>query len=98
MFGDSDLDVFTADMGVPVTFTGAPVGLFGILEVADAIQADKDGLAGIIGTIQAVRVKYSAVIALRVSDPITVNGTDYTVRHRARTHDGAFQRLYLQDV
>jgi hypothetical protein len=98
MFGDADLDIFTADFGVSVTFTGAPAGLKGNLDVADLIGVEHEALAGVLATDRVVIVKTSAVSALRIGSAITVDGTNYTVRHRTKIDDGAFTLLFLKDV
>lgn len=100
-----DLAPFFADFGVPVDFAGAPSGLLGHLDVADAITAEKDGLAGVVGTARVVLVptaalRHAATEAklLACEDPIVVDGVDYTVRYTAQLDDGQLTRIYLQDV
>lgn len=98
MFGDADLDIFTADFGVSVTFAGAPAGLKGIRDINDLVSPDEQALAGVHATDRVVLVKTSAVSALRVGSAITVDGTNYTVSNRAKIDDGAFTLLFLLDT
>lgn len=97
-FGDGDLDVFTQDFGVPVSFAGAPAGLRGIVEVADGEQLARDGLAPVMGTTRYVVLRSSAASALAADAAITVDSVGYTVLKLARFDDGALTRVYLQDT
>lgn len=104
MFSE-DLTVFFADFGVPVVFTGAPDALLGNLDVADAIQAEKDGLSGVVGTVRvvlvetcALRDRFTDVMRLHIGDQIAVDGVAYTVRFLPKIDDGKLTRVYLQDA
>lgn len=97
-FSDEDVSVFFAD-GDPVSFAGAAAGTKGHLDVADELMAAKDRFSGIIGTMQVVLIEATAAaLALRMGDPITVDGLNYTVAHHARLADGKIMRVYLADA
>lgn len=91
-----NMSAFFADFGVPVSFAGSPAGLLGNLDRVDAVVAENDGLAGVIGTTQVVLVETAPVDALRIGDAITVDGSNYTIRHRPKVDDGKITRLYLK--
>lgn len=93
-----DLDVFTADFGVPVSFAGAPSGLLGLFG---------DEGAHVFGTMLepqsgprfSVWVKTSALGALDIDSPITINGISYLVRDKQEVKpDAAFTELVLLPV
>lgn len=93
-----DLEIYFTQFGVPVSYAGAPAGAQGIVDVADATVAATDLFPGVIGTMRVVAIiATAAALALRMGDPITVDGAAYTVAHHARVDDGALMRVYLQD-
>ena len=80
-----------------LVFPGAPAGLLGHLDVADEVMAARDGLAGVLGTTFALLVPTAGVAALAQDAAVTVDGTDYVVRHKARLDDGQLTRVYLSE-
>ena len=91
-----DLDLFTADFGVDVSFTGSPAGLQGLLGVADQDVLDDDSRAVVVAGQRVVSVRTDAVGSLTVGAAITVDGVVYTVRHKHRYDDGAFTQIALR--
>jgi hypothetical protein len=94
--------VYFAQFGVPVSFTGAPAGALGIVDVATQEMLVTDAFPGVLGTQRVVTLGDSAAalaaaLTLRIDDPITVAGVKYTIGHRAQIDDGKVLRVWLQD-
>jgi hypothetical protein len=76
-FGDSDIPAMLADMGVPVT-VGA-VTAKGLVNLAgqDVFQGD---MAPVKGKVVVMTVQTSAFPGIKSGDPVTVDGTTWTIR------------------
>jgi hypothetical protein len=97
MFGDADLGVFTADMGVPVLFGGVMVK--GILNKPIATKLADEGFGGISVQQTTIELPYNAFTTMpEQGAAIVVNGISYTVADEAADIDGAFLRYPLKAV
>lgn len=96
MFGDSDLGVFFADMGVPVIWNGEPA-VQGILDTTTDDYMHGQGPGGFQKKTAILRFpanSFSATPAPR--DAITVNGVSYTVLELPEQRDMQITELYLK--
>lgn len=91
-FGDTDRDVFLADLGVDVTANSVTVK--GLLKNDDIVEQTNQ-LSGYEFQMRrmTVLVKTGALANLKVDDAITVDGTSCQVRSIDLVGDGAFTRV-----
>lgn len=88
-FGEADLDIFTADLGVPVVKDGVSVN--GVLRQEDVFE---DQLGSMIQKrVTVVYLKRNAFASLKVEDAITVDGMAVRVRSVDLVHDGLFTKV-----
>jgi hypothetical protein len=84
-FGDSDLGIFFADMGVPVTFgANTANGIF------DALGEDiVFGNANVSGVKYSVRLPFNAFTVMpKVDDTLLIGGATYKIRNQNPIRDG----------
>lgn len=92
---NEDLNVFFADMGVPVSFDGVTVR--GLLDdVEELVQQNDAGATSVVNRIR-VTVPTAAFADLQVGAAIEVDGRELQVRERYRTQDGAVTELYCSE-
>jgi hypothetical protein len=96
--GDGDAVVFLPDFGVAVTFTGAPAGTLGILDVQDEERLTDDGRATVLVRVKVVLLETTVAALLSDGDAITVDGTNYTVRDVVAVADGTFSVVGLRNA
>ena len=88
-FGDSDLDIFTADFGIPVTFNGVTAN--GILDQPVKTGLADSGFGGISSPRPMLRVPYNAFSPMPAQgDAITVDGLQYVIADEDSDTDGSF--------
>ncbi len=94
-----NLDVYLADFGVPVSFTGAPAGTVGILDVHDTHVLMHDGHYQLTGRALGVKLKTAGVASLlHIDDSVTVNSVAYKVTDiLAHPPDGVFTIVVLRN-
>lgn len=94
-FGDADLGVFFADMGVAVTFGGSTVQ--GLFDKPTQIKLSDQGFGGVETGFPAVRLPYNAFSPMPINgQSITVDGTVYTVAEVTAESDGKIVCLELK--
>lgn len=96
-FGDADLAIFTADMGVPVVFGGINVN--GLLNKPIATKLADEGFGGISMQQTTIELPYNAFNPMpEQGQTIVVAGISYTIADEAADVDGAFLRYPLKAV
>lgn len=98
-FGDGDLGIFSADMGVDVTFAGVTVR--GLLDETDLPAVTSDG--AVEGIVHGTTLTMSApdrtlLTGLSIDSILTVDGRSFTVREFLRVDDGKFWHIMLAEV
>jgi hypothetical protein len=101
-FGDCDLRIFFADTGVPVSFggvssysDGAPIK--GNFDRPVQIKLADQGYGGVEAAFPVVHLPYNAFNPMPIeTNPITVDGTAYTVGEVTAEGDGAVVSLELK--
>lgn len=78
MLGDDDLTTFGADFGVEVRYGQYTVTAN--FDTEDAVQQDGGGF-GVVGRRQSVLVPTGSLGTVVQDGTITIDGTDYVVRH-----------------
>lgn len=87
--GDSDLEVFVQDFGVPVVFGG--VTKTGIFNKPTKSALADEGFGGIAMSRPSVRLPFNAFTPMpEPRNAITVNGSNYTIADEEAETDGAF--------
>ena len=98
MFGDSDLGVFFADMGVPVVWNNEPA-VRGILDTSTDTFQHAGAPGGFQRQTVILRIPYNAFSATPAPrDPITVNGVSYTVLELPAQKGMQILELYLKSA
>jgi hypothetical protein len=87
---DEDLDVFLADFGVPVSFSGSIAGMVGIKDGPGLLALPGEQHPGVQATDKTVLIRTDQKGTLKPKDAITVDGTSGTVRDVLAYQDGAF--------
>lgn len=96
-FGDSDLGVFTADMGVSATFGASTVK--GIFDESDEIESVADSTVQATVTGITLTVKASDWPTVTDESAVTIGARSFVVRGSARLlADGKFKVLDLAEV
>lgn len=95
-FGDADLAVFLADMGVTVSFSGSAAGMKGLEDGPGMLALDSEQFAGVQQTDRTVLIRTDQKGALVTGSAITVNGTARVVRNILPFEDGAFTMVWLR--
>jgi hypothetical protein len=93
-FGDSDLDVYLSDFGVPVVY--GSTNARGILRIYDQGNPGPGADDSTLGRFVEVLVKTGALPQLSLQSIITVDGIVYTVTNFDRVNDGAFTKIECQ--
>jgi hypothetical protein len=91
-----NLDLFLADFGVTVSFTGSAAGMLGIEDAAGFLSLPGDQFPGVQATDRTVLIRTDQKGALAPNSDITVNGTARKVRHLLPFEDGAFTLVSLR--
>ena len=94
-FGDSDLGIFLADMGVSVSYTGSPAGMKGLEDAPGVLALGSDQLPGVQATDRTVLIRTDQLGSLVPGSAVTVNSTARTVRYTLPHEDGAFTIVWL---
>jgi hypothetical protein len=102
MFGDSDLGVFFADMGVPVVWNDEPAAI-GILEQWTDAFAHGSGPGKFQRNTLILRIPYNAFSATpQPCDAVTVMAGpyagSYTVLEMPDNHDPQVTEVYLKSA
>ena len=96
-FGDSDLHVFTADMGERATFNGVTVN--GIFNESDEIQPTAESTFNADGHVTTLYILATDWPDVGDESEITVSGRTWIVEGDARkADDGKFKILDLVEV
>jgi hypothetical protein len=95
-----NLDVYLAVFGAPVTWTGAPAGVRGILDFHDTlVLSGRDGEAQVSGRVRGVTMKTVIADTLTRGQAISVTiagtPTPFIVTNPAAAKDGAFSVVTL---
>lgn len=92
-FGDLDIPVLMADMGVVCTVGG--VAGIGLLDEADEILI-QDAMRGqVVVTMTTLTVRTSAFPAVAIDAAVVIGSRNFTVRERMRVGDGGTTKLLL---
>lgn len=95
MFGDSDLGVFFADTGVPVTFGSAQST--GLLDIETDLFMQSGGPGAVERQSYLLRLPWNAFTpAPAPGDAITVNGSSYVVMSLPVQKDAQILELNLK--
>jgi len=98
-FGDEDLDTFTSDMAVVVTYGSKRTK--GHLDEEEEIESDDGGGNVLVMRTVLKDIKTSEfsrggkLYGLTVNGTITADGTSYTVHDKRLQSDGAFTTLVI---
>ena len=90
------LDLFLADFGVDVSFSGSPAGMKGIEDAPGMLAVDSEQFPGVQQTDRVVLIRTDQKGALKPDSSITVNGTARVVRYLLPFEDGAFTLVWLR--
>lgn len=93
-----DLDVFLADFGVSVSFTGSTAGMLGIEDVAGVPLLGDNGRAVVTGADRHVLIRTDEKGSLTQNSTITVNSASYVVRDLQPIEDGSFTMVWLRNA
>lgn len=95
-FGDSDLQTFFADMGVPVVLGSSDT--LGLLDDLEDLGLDGEyGNSTPVG-IHTVLIAAGALPGLAIGSQITVAGESMEVRRRLNVEDGKLTRLWCREA
>jgi hypothetical protein len=93
VFGDADIPILMADVGVPVTVGG--VAGRGIVDWAGEIIVQDAQRGEVIATVTTISVQTSAFPNAKGGDAVVLNSRNFTVRERLPEGDGGLTKLLL---
>ena len=91
-----NLDLFLADFGVTVVFSGSTAGMLGIEDAQGLLTLPGEQFPGVQSTDRTVLIRTDQKGALVPGSAITVNGTARVVRNLLSHEDGAFTLVSLR--
>ena len=95
-YGDSDIPMMIAELGVPVVASG--VNGYGILDLNDEVEEMQSGRGAVVVRAVTLLVQTSrwAANAIAMDAQITVDGAAYVIIRPLSEGDGALTKLLLR--